>query len=175
MSKKIKAFTLVELAVVLLIIGILAGVILRNIGSQPIQARDTKRLAVLRNFAIYLTQYFSKQGHYPVGSYTQDTQSQKTLIDELIRVGVLPPGTSEIGFPKPTNFKYVACTDNPAEYPVNAQPNHFVIQVTMEQSPNQAPELYRDSQKVPTGPSGWTCDTTPPDCDIDLKHFCLVQ
>jgi prepilin-type N-terminal cleavage/methylation domain-containing protein len=173
MSKKIKAFTLVELAVVLLIIGILAGVILRNIGSQPIQARDTKRLAVLRNFAIYLTQYFSKKGYYPLRNYNQDTQG--TLIGELINAGVLPPGTSEIGFPKPTNFIYVACTDNPTEYPVNAQPNHFVIQVTMEQSQDQAPELYRDSQRVPTGPAGWTCDIAPPDCETTKKHFCLVQ
>jgi prepilin-type N-terminal cleavage/methylation domain-containing protein len=168
MSKKIKAFTLVELAVVLLIIGILAGVILRNIGSQPIQARDTKRLAVLRNFAIYLTQYFSKQGHYPVGSYTQDTQG--TLINDLINAGVLPPGTSEIGFPKPTNFTYSACSDS-AEYPVATQPNHFVVQVTMEQSQTQAPELYKDSQKVPTT---WTCVSVP-DCEPASKHFCLVQ
>lgn len=161
---KKNAFTLVELAVVLLIIGILAGVILRNIGSQPIQARDTKRIAVLRNIGIYLTQYFSKNGSYPDGSFSQANESE--FVNLLTGAGILPPGSTALGFPQPTTWSYTSCSDG------TYSSNHFIFSVNLEQSKTAAPELYRDSYQG-TVPTGWTCNTTP-SCGSS-NVYCLLQ
>ncbi len=160
-----KGFTLVELAVVLLIIGILAGVILRNIGSQPIQARDTKRLAVLRNVSLYLTQYFSKVGNYPTQALDQGNES--SFVQELQNQGILPPGSSDLGFPSPTNWSYSPCTDG------NYTANHFIFKVIMEQTKTQAPELYKDSYKQSGPPTEWRCDSSF-GCDGN-RDYCLIQ
>lgn len=63
------AFTLIELLVVIVIIGILGSVITASLGGARKQARDTKRVADLKNIAQALEEYYSdKGGTYPVTS-----------------------------------------------------------------------------------------------------------
>ncbi len=59
------AFTLMEMLIVIVIIGILAGVILPKIMGVMSRARDTKRVADLRNVAMSIESYKMDYGEYP--------------------------------------------------------------------------------------------------------------
>ncbi len=59
------AFTLVEMLIVIVIIGILVGVLLPKIMWVTSRARDTKRVADLRNVAMAIQRYKMDTGEYP--------------------------------------------------------------------------------------------------------------
>lgn len=63
MSKK--AFTLVEMAIVLVIIGILSAMVFSNIGGFGKKARDQKRASDLQKAYAILTAYFNANGTLP--------------------------------------------------------------------------------------------------------------
>jgi uncharacterized protein (TIGR02145 family)/prepilin-type N-terminal cleavage/methylation domain-containing protein len=66
---KRKAFTLVEILVVIVIIGFLATVVFTLIGSSTTaQARDTNRVSNLHQLQTVLERYSSEDGSYPVSS-----------------------------------------------------------------------------------------------------------
>jgi len=61
-----KAFTLIELLIVIAIIGILAGILFVSIGQTPlIKARDSKRLSELQAIRTALTLYYTDNNAYP--------------------------------------------------------------------------------------------------------------
>lgn len=61
-----KAFTLIELLIVIAIIGILAGILFVSIGTAPLQkSRDVKRVADMQNLRTALTLYYSDNNVYP--------------------------------------------------------------------------------------------------------------
>ncbi len=59
------AFTLVEMLIVIVVIGILAGAILPKIMGVMSRARDTKRVSDLRNVAMAIESYKMDTGEYP--------------------------------------------------------------------------------------------------------------
>jgi len=61
-----KGFTLIELLVVVAIIGLLATIVLVNLNSARIKARDTKRKSDLLAIQIALEMYYSAYGTYKV-------------------------------------------------------------------------------------------------------------
>lgn len=61
-----KAFTLIEMLVVIGIIAILASVVLGFLGPAREQARDAKRVEEIRQLQTALELYYRKYGHYPV-------------------------------------------------------------------------------------------------------------
>jgi prepilin-type N-terminal cleavage/methylation domain-containing protein len=192
-----KAFTLIELAVVLLVIGILAGIVLRNIGSQGIQARDIKRVSDLRNVNVYLAQYLSKTGQFPAstdknwsatnttgvgnGSLSAALKSQKILSTDL-PVSLPPIGAS---------YEYYACSDqgvpNPDETDVSKKViiNHFILRAKLEQSKADNSQLYEgsyDAGKLPSESqtSGWQCHELTGvgatiECTSANKNYCLAN
>jgi len=64
-DNKQKGFTLLELLVVIGIIGLLASIIVVNLTGARKRARDTKRVADIRNIQTANEDYYGKNGKYP--------------------------------------------------------------------------------------------------------------
>lgn len=158
-----KGFTLIEMTVVLLIIGILAGIVLRNIGGQAIQARDAKRVGDLRILANYLAQYLAKQGQFP--NQQDSSPNWSNLSSAFSSAGIF------VNLPRPpagANYEYFPCSDAPGVT------NHFILRVQLEQTITQAPRVYEGTYDSASIPSGWTC-TGSPNCSSASRYYCLTQ
>ena len=64
-NKNQKGFTLVELLVVIAIIGILATLLLLQLGVARSTAKDAKRIADINQVRTALELYFDDNGQYP--------------------------------------------------------------------------------------------------------------
>ena len=64
-NKNKKGFTLVELLVVIAIIGLLSTIAVVSLGSARAKARDTKRIADMKQLSTALEQFYADQGGYP--------------------------------------------------------------------------------------------------------------
>jgi prepilin-type N-terminal cleavage/methylation domain-containing protein len=170
-----KGFTLIELAVVLLVIGILAAVILRNIGTQGIQARDARRVGDLRNVSVYVAQYLAKFGSFPTS--TSWSELETVLSKSQIASTPLPNDPSG----PPRTYTYKACSDTGNAPNAGSNPglaNHFVLGATLEQSQASNPRIYDGSGTVP---GNWQCgdgagaNEGRPSCDVANKEYCIVN
>lgn len=65
LAGKEKGFTLLELLVVIGIIGLLASILVVNLTGARKRARDTKRVADVRNLQTAAEDYYGKNGMYP--------------------------------------------------------------------------------------------------------------
>jgi type II secretory pathway pseudopilin PulG len=128
-----KAFTLVELAVILLVIGILAGLLLRNLGGFIASARDQRRIGDLRNVSAYITSYYARQGKYPAATTWSDLES------ELKTAGVLGYGISLPRDPLSPNqdYAYSYCTSS------SNRVTNYVLKAVLETQRGQAPQLFQ--------------------------------
>lgn len=90
-----QGFTLIELLVVISIIGILATLVLANVGGARERTRDTQRKSDLRNIQTALRLYYNDFGKYPA-----DSGSSGKII------GCGTAGTSECNWG--TSFKWGA-------------------------------------------------------------------
>jgi len=63
-----KGFTLIELLIVVAIIGLLSTLAVVALGSARVKARDSKRLADLKQLQTALELYYTDQNAYPAGA-----------------------------------------------------------------------------------------------------------
>lgn len=141
--RKQKGFTLVELLVVISIIGVLATLVLLQLGTARARARDTKRIADVNQVRTAIEQYFEDNGgRYP------------TLIDAttvgryLARVPVDPLTGNGYGY-----------AYNPA-----ATPTQYQLWAKLEQT---AAALNADVDIDSTGWSGDAVDGDDTNCATD--------
>lgn len=66
-------FTIVELLIVIVVIGILAALVLNTFQGVQARARDTERRTDINSVATQLEAFYADYGHYPSGSTTVDT------------------------------------------------------------------------------------------------------
>lgn len=82
--KKQGGFTLLELLIVIVIIGILALLIIPNITSAPKKARDTQRKTDLRAVQKGLEEYFTSNNAYPAAlTALSDTTTGSPIIKTI--------------------------------------------------------------------------------------------
>lgn len=97
-SRKISAFTLIELMVVITIIAILSSISITGLTSIQQKSQDTSRLASMRDIQLALEAYKSVNNKYPEAGNTTD------IIPDLH-----PDYISKL--PADTSFKYTVSTD----------------------------------------------------------------
>jgi general secretion pathway protein G len=131
---KTGGFTLVELLVVIAIIGVLATLVLLQLGTARARSRDTKRIADVNQMRSAVEQYYEdNNGTYPT------TIDQATLGRYLTRVPTDPLSGDPYGY-----------AYNPA-----ANPSQFQLWAQLEQS---AVALNGDAD---IDSSGWSGDPAP--------------
>jgi type II secretion system protein G len=137
-----RGFTLIELLVVVAIIGMLASVVLASLGSARAKARDTRRLADIRQVQTALELYYSSNSsRYPstgTGNY-------------LANVSGLAP-TYIAALPK--DPVYSAGAENDYQYWTDSPVNGYTLMAYMES--------IGDWCRTTEGgvvPSGWAGET----------------
>lgn len=105
-GKASKGFTLIELLVVIAIIGILATIVLVSLNSARSKARDTQRIADIKQIQTALEMYFDSNGAYP------------TDLATLVTGGQLPAQPVD---PSTRNaYGYARCGTNNTDYTIAA-------------------------------------------------------
>ncbi|HUY69746.1 MAG TPA: prepilin-type N-terminal cleavage/methylation domain-containing protein [Candidatus Tyrphobacter sp.] len=129
--KTVGGFTLIEMIIVIAIIGILAGLVLRETFVFQSSARDTRRIGDLKNTQNFLELYFNACGHYPGitdtnspcsgGAVTSWEGSAGSLASELMSANVIS-GSSVLPNDPLTSQNYTyAVSSNGLSYMLGAQ------------------------------------------------------
>lgn len=93
--KKQKGFTLLELLIVIVIIGILALIIVPGLVSGPKRARDAQRKSDLRGVKNALETYYNDNNSYPSGDYAGLTGQ---LVTDYIQTIPTDPKSGNPGY-----------------------------------------------------------------------------
>ncbi len=142
-----KGFTLIEMAIVLLIIGILAGFLLTNLGGQTVTARDTRRIGDMRNVAAYLANYFSKKSYFPATTTWDNLEAELRKEKVVVKLPRDPV--------KARSYQYYPCSSVTTTVNATTAVDHFILKASLEQSSSTAPALYDSSYNSTTTPDGW--------------------
>ena len=149
LNPKQHGFTIVELLIVIIVIGILAGLVLNNISGARGKARDSQRIADLTNLSSKLEEYYNDNGGYP-NTFTASTLPgidpealkdplgnaitiNSPVSDQAVAQGSSAPtanGPNYKYIPYPTGCNSVTCTGyvlmSYIEYPTATTPNPYV-------------------------------------------------
>jgi len=135
-KNKTKGFTLIELLVVVAIIGMLATIVLVSLNTARAKARDTRRLADLRQVSLALEMHYDDGNSYP------GTSGSCSVIPEVLATSYLGAIPEDPG----------ATTDY--AYGVKSDGQSYVLKAILENSNNPALNSDVDGSNV----FGCDCD-----------------
>lgn len=155
-----RAFTLVELLVVMAIIGILITIVAGNFRNSQIRGRDAQRKSDLKQLANSLEIFFSDYGQYP----------NSDASGEVVACPYLPQGTSspctwgskEFTDNKTSYFKVVPKDpSSPRNYYYRVVPgsNNQKFQLFARLENSQDQNCIQANCTAPTVPTGVSCGT----------------
>ncbi len=91
--KKQKGFTLVELLIVIIIIGILATLVIVTFSGVQARARDSKRQTDIGALDSHLEAYYAQHGWYPTLAQLTDATWRSTNMQGFDPAALTAPGT----------------------------------------------------------------------------------
>lgn len=110
LKSKQSGFTIVELLIVIVVIGILATLVIVTFSGVQQKARDTKRETDVKALASQLEVYYANNGSYPALAQLQDNTWITSNLKGLDLAGVVAPngsGTNTItGATSTTTYNY---------------------------------------------------------------------
>ena len=112
LKSKQSGFTIVELLIVIVVIGILATLVIVTFSGVQQKARDTKRETDVKALASQLEVYYANNGSYPALAQLQDNAWVQANLKGLDVAGLVAPngtGTNTIvgSGAATTNYQYV--------------------------------------------------------------------
>jgi type II secretion system protein G len=121
-----RAFTLIEMLVVISIIGILATLIAANLNSARSRARDAERKSDLKNIETALRLYYNDNNEYPVANtlpWGAKWNVGNIVYMQMLPIDPLSPnqtyqykiGTPTDGYTSVDDFTLVACLENASD------------------------------------------------------------
>ena len=167
-----KAFTLIELLVVIAIIGLLATLSVLALNNARMKARDTKRLADVKQMQTAMELYFNSTGHYPSveefnsGKFEHYSPSvgTSTYMIEIPSAPTPPDGSC-------------SSADNTYTYIPNAELSDYELTFCVAKSSSDLPDgnLIGFSGGIKGGGTGGGGGTPAPECFDNFSSCSFVQ
>ena len=129
-----KGFTLIELLIVIAIIGLLSTLAVVALGSARVKARDSKRLADLKQLQTALELYYTDKNEYPVGAGLSLGAAASACLNNagFAATGCASPYMGKVPVDPSNSGVYVyTYTANPA-----ANPTSYSVSATLEGTVN---------------------------------------
>ena len=157
-----KGFTLIELLVVISIIGLLSSVVFASLNSARARARDSKRIAEMKQVQIAMQLYYDKNGFFPADNGNSDTKIRFTgMISSLVAEGFLSTTPTDPSGNGGYGYHY-------ANY--GAGPPAGALIVARLEAPSQAQPYPGSCRPWPyQGSDNW-CSTSAPN-----QNYCLCN
>lgn len=117
-------FTLIELLVVITIIGLIVGLVVANLNSAKIKARDTQRVANVADMRKALDLYINQTGAYPIVAADTCLTGADSVETALIAANILTKAVADPVSPTDPAYCYL--------YQANPGGGNYSIQYYLE-------------------------------------------